>query len=89
MAKRSGCSFLQLLMTMGGEVVHKPGCIQIINSINDYQYEKVMSCNNIENYILQKGDKDIVWEIKGVNTHKEKLCVSHPIYKVYWCNATN
>ena len=88
MAKRSGCSFLQLLMTMGGEVVHKPGCIQIINSINDYQYEKFISCNNTENHILQKGDKDIVWELKGVNTNKEPLVVSHPNYKGVCCNVT-
>ena len=30
--------------------------IQFINSINNYQYNKVMSYNNIADNILQKGD---------------------------------
>ena len=30
--------------------------IQFINSINNYQYDKVMSYNNIADNILQKGD---------------------------------
>ena len=69
-------------------MAQNPGHIQFINSINDYQYEKFISCNNIENHIVQKGDKDIVWELKGVNTNKEPLVVSHPNYKGVWCDVT-
>ena len=69
-------------------MAQNPGHIQFINSINDYQYEKFISCNNIENHIVQKGDKDIVWELKGVNTNKEPLVVSHPNYKGVFCNVT-
>ena len=69
MAKRSWYSLLQLLMTMGKTVAHNPGHIQFINSIDDDQYDMVMSCNNVGNRIIQKGDKDIVWELKGVNKH--------------------
>ena len=50
-----------------------PGHIQFINSINYDQYNKVISCNNISNNIVQKGNNDIVWELKGITTHKETL----------------
>ena len=50
-------------------MAHNPGHIQFINSIDDDQYDMVMSCNNVGNRIIQKGDKDIVWELKGVNKH--------------------
>ena len=36
----------------GTKVLHDPGHIQFINSNNDFQYEKVMSCNKISNYIV-------------------------------------
>ena len=57
----------------GTKVAQNPGHIQFINSINDDQHEKVVSCNNITNHILQKGDSDIVWELKGITEHEETL----------------
>ena len=67
---------------------HNPGHIQFINSMNADQYEMVISCNNIENHIVQNGDKDVLWELKGVNTHIYIYFVSHHNYKGSWCNTT-
>ena len=61
MAKSSGYSLLQILMTMGEKVAHNPGHIQFINLINYDQYDKVMSCNKLDIILYKKGDKDIVW----------------------------
>ena len=47
-----------------------------------------MSCNNTANNILQKGDKEFLWELKVITTHEEQLIVSHPNYKVSCCNVT-
>ena len=40
----------------GTKVAQDPGLIQFISSINDDQYEKVMSCNNSDNHIVKGGD---------------------------------
>ena len=65
-----------------------PGHIWFINPINDEHYDKFMSCNNTANNILQKGDKEFLWELKVITTHEEQLIVSHPNYKVSCCNVT-
>ena len=62
-------------------MVEYPGHIQFINF-------NVMSCYKIANNILQKGDKDVVWELKVITTHKEPLILSHPDHKESWCNVT-
>ena len=65
-----------------------PGHIQFINSINNDQYEKVVSCNNISNNIVKNGGKDILWGLKFITAHEEPLIVSLPKYKVVFCNVT-
>ena len=87
MATSYGSILLQWFITME-KLAQDPGYIQFINSIDYNQYEKVMSCNNIVNNILQKGDKEIVWELKGITAHKEPLVVSLPNYKWVWYNVT-
>ena len=75
-------------MTMGEKMAQYPGHIQFTNPTNDYQYETFMSYNNISNHIVQKGYKDMVWELKGITTHEEPIILSHYNYKVDWCNVT-
>ena len=72
----------------GTKVTQDPGHIQFINSIDGYQYEKVMSCNNIDNNIVQEGENKIVWELKGIIAYEETLTIYHPNYKGVWCNVT-
>ena len=47
-----------------------------------------MSCNNISNHIVQRGNQDIVWELKRITTHEEPLIVSHRNYQRAWYNVT-
>ena len=54
----------------GNKLAQDPGHIQFINSINDGQYEKFMSCNNISSNIVPKGDKDILSELIGIAAHE-------------------
>ena len=70
------------------KVTQDLGHTQFINSINYDQYEKVMSCNNIANNIVQKGEKEIVWGLKGITAHEGKLILSCRNYKGVWCNVT-
>ena len=64
----------------GKKVAHELGHIQFINSINDVEYDKVLSWNSIANYIVQTGDTDVVRELKDITTHEEPLNVYHTNY---------
>ena len=41
-----------------------PGHIQLICSVNDYQYEEIISCDIISNNNVHQEDKDIAWKLK-------------------------
>ena len=57
----------------GKKLEHDPGNIQFVNSIIYDQYEKVMSCNKIDNNIVKRGDKEFVCELKYITTHDNHL----------------
>ena len=48
---------------------------------------RLCDVKNINN-IVRKVDKEIVWRIKRITTHKEPFIVFHPNYKGAWCNVT-
>ena len=52
-----------------------------ICSINDYQYEEIISCDSIKNHIVHQDDKGIVWKIKHITAHEEPLNVHQTNHK--------
>ena len=55
------------------KVAHDPGHIKFINSINNDQYEKVISCNNIANHILKMGMQKLCGKPKSSLQMKNQL----------------
>ena len=76
-----------------------PGHTQSICYVNDDQYEKIMSYNDIINHIKNQEDEDIGGRFKCIVAHKTTLNNSHTNYKVSnynaiyewgkWYNTTN
>ena len=45
--------------------------MHIICSIIGYQYDEIMSCDNIKNHISHQENKGIVWRLKYINAHEK------------------
>ena len=50
-----------------------PDHTQFISSVNDDQYEDIMSYNNIINHIANQEDEYIVWKFKHIVAHEGPL----------------
>ena len=55
-------------------------CIKFYISVNDDQFEEVMSYNEVLNHIESDEDETIVWKFKHITGHEGPLTQNHPNY---------
>ena len=58
-----------------------PGLIQFKVSVNDDQYEEIISYNQLLDYLDKDPHKDIYWKFKRITAHQGPLSDKHPDYK--------
>ncbi len=62
------------------DLIKNPTHVKFQCSINDDQFEELLSYNEVLDYIQCDEESDIVWKFKRITGHEGPLSKSHPNY---------
>ena len=78
--QRFRAKIVQSLEDHEANLAKNPTRIQYLCSINDDQYEEILSYNDVLNYIERDEESDIVWKFKKITGHQGPLDRNDPHY---------
>ena len=58
-----------------------PDHLKFVCSVNDNEYEEILTYNEILHHIEKEENSDIVWKFKDITAHQGPLTRTHPDYK--------
>ena len=58
-----------------------PDHLTFVCSVNDDEYEEILTYNEILHHIEKEENSDIVWKFKDITAHQGPLTRTHPDYK--------